>query len=113
MNPLADTPSPPYYAVVFTSIRNTEDVPGYEAMAGQMVELATRQPGCLGLESVRGPDGVGITVSYWESLEAIDRWGRHAEHLLAQHLGRERWYQAFRLRVCRVESEHVFPDGVS
>jgi heme-degrading monooxygenase HmoA len=113
MNPLANTPPPPYYAVVFTSLRNTEDGPGYEAMAGQMVELAARQPGFLGLESVRGPDGVGITVSYWESREAIDRWGRHAEHLLAQRLGRERWYQAFRLRVCRVESEHVFLDGVS
>jgi heme-degrading monooxygenase HmoA len=111
MEPLANTPPPPYYAVVFTSVRGTEDGPGYGAMAGQMVELASRQPGFLGVESVRGPDGVGITVSYWDSREAIERWGRHAERLLAQRLGRERWYDGFRLRVCRVESEQVFPAG--
>lgn len=102
---------PPYFAVVFTNVRNSGTVgetgdDGYEAMAGRMVELAARQPGFLGIESVRDAAGVGITVSYWESEEAILGWRRNGEHLEAQRKGRERWYQSFRLRVCRVEREY-------
>ena len=97
---LADTPTPPYYAVIFSSIRT--DVDGeYAATAARMVELAGQQPGFLGVESAR--DGVGITVSYWESEEAIRAWHDQAEHRLAQAAGREKWYAAFQLRVCRVE----------
>jgi heme-degrading monooxygenase HmoA len=107
---IAATPRPPYYAVVFTSVRTEEDEAGYAVMAERMVELASAQPGFLGFESVRGADGVGITVSYWDSLDAVRRWGEHVEHRLAQQLGRRRWYERFRLRVCRVEAERVF-DG--
>src|SRR4051812_11811980 len=102
---IAGTPTPPYYAVLFTSRRTEADPEGYEHMAERMLELAARQPGFLGVESARGEDGLGITVSYWDSLEAIERWGKHAEHRLAQHLGRTRWYEAFSLRVSRVEVE--------
>jgi heme-degrading monooxygenase HmoA len=105
---IARTPTPPYYAVLFTS-RRTGDAPeGYERMALRMLELAAQQPGFLGVESARGSDGLGITVSYWDSLEAVRRWGEHAEHRLAQHLGRTRWYEAFSLRISRVESEWHF-----
>jgi heme-degrading monooxygenase HmoA len=97
---------PPYYAVIFTSVRTPDDPDGYAAAAARMEELAAAQPGFLGVESARGPDGVGITVSYWSSLDAVRAWGRHAEHRLAQQFGREKWYQWFRLRVCRVEAEH-------
>jgi heme-degrading monooxygenase HmoA len=109
---LAATPRPPYYAVVFTSVRTPDDAEGYAAMAERMVELASAQPGFLGVESVRGADAVGITVSYWDSLDAVRRWGEHVEHRLAQQLGRQRWYEQFRLRLCRVEAERVF-DGTS
>src|SRR5262245_35505861 len=95
---LARTPQPPYYAVVFTSVRSAADPEGYAAMAQRMVELAVQQPGFLGVESARDDD-VGITVSYWESLEAVRAWGRHVEHRVAQAEGRSRWYEAFRLRV--------------
>jgi heme-degrading monooxygenase HmoA len=98
----------PCYAVIFTSVRTAADLEGYETMAEKMVELARRQPGFLGIESARGADGVGITISYWDSREAIQRWREDAEHRLAQKLGRQRWYQAFRLRVCYVEREQVF-----
>jgi heme-degrading monooxygenase HmoA len=107
----APTPAPPYYAVLFSSVRSAEDAPGYAKMAERMLELAARQPGFLGVESVRGEGGEGITVSYWESIEAIRRWGEQAEHRLAQAGGRARWYEAFRLRVCRVEEERVFGRG--
>ena len=87
MEPRSQTPAPPYYAVVFTSRRTPEDAAGYDEMAGRMVALASSQPGFIGVESARGGDGVGITVSYWDSEDAIRRWYAHAEHRLAQRLG--------------------------
>src|SRR5262245_54872909 len=111
MTPLAQTPSPPYYAVVFTSLRTDADPDGYEATAARMVELASAQPGFLGIESARGADGVGISVSYWQSLEAIKAWKAQAEHAVAQQKGKLHWYQQYRLRVCRVEDDYGFGHG--
>jgi heme-degrading monooxygenase HmoA len=108
---LARTPAPPYYAVIFSSLRSADDPVGYAEVSERMVELAARQPGFLGIESARGEDGLGITVSYWSSLEALHAWGRAVEHREAQRLGRLRWYEAFRLRICRVEREQVFQRG--
>jgi len=105
---LAATPAPPYYAVIFTSVATGEDPAGYAAVAERMVALAAAMPGFLGIESVRGADGVGITVSYWASEEAIRAWYQHAEHREAQRLGRERWYGRFELRVSRVERAYGF-----
>jgi heme-degrading monooxygenase HmoA len=101
-------PAPPYYAVVFTSVRRAATGDGYAEAAARMEELARGQPGFLGVESARGEDGVGITVSYWATLEDVAAWGRHAEHLLAQQKGREEWYESYALRVCRVEGVRVF-----
>ena len=100
---IANTPRPPYYAVIFTSLRTGAEE-GYEAMAQRMVKLAALQPGFLGVESAR--EGLGITVSYWESESAIAAWKRNAEHLVAQERGRSDWYRAYRTRVCRVEREY-------
>jgi heme-degrading monooxygenase HmoA len=99
----AATPEPPYWAVVFTSVRTDRDPDGYADAARRMLELAARQPGFLGAESVRGADGAGITVSYWDSPEAIAAWRGHAEHRAVQRLGAERWYARYAIRVCRVE----------
>lgn len=98
----ADTPGPPYYAVIFSSLRST-DVGGYADMAQQMVELAREQPGFLGIESVSGADGFGITVSYWESEDAIAAWRLNAEHRMAQERGKKGWYADYQLRVAKVE----------
>lgn len=100
--PFARLPEPPYYAVIFSS-RRTQGEAGYGAMAERMVELAAQQPGFLGVESVRGADGFGITVSYWRSEEDIAAWRRHAEHRVAQEQGRTQWYEHYELRVARVE----------
>jgi heme-degrading monooxygenase HmoA len=105
--PIAATPEPPYYAVIFTSAR-TGGERGYGAMAEKMVQLAAQQPGFLGVESVRGADGTGITVSYWDSERAIANWKQHAEHQTAQRLGREVWYADFALRVAKVERASRF-----
>lgn len=100
---IAKTPEPPYYAVIFTSLR-TEGDDGYSAMADAMAELAIEQPGYLGIESAR--DGLGITVSYWESLEAIKNWKENMKHRAAQKLGREKWYSSFMTRICKVERDY-------
>ncbi len=102
---IANTPKPPYYAVIFTTLR-TETDDGYSEMANQMLELAQQQPGFLGEESVR--EELGITISYWESPEAIKNWKQNAEHLQAQHLGKTKWYEKYKLRVARVERDAEF-----
>jgi heme-degrading monooxygenase HmoA len=102
MAALASTPAPPCYAVIFSSVRTAAD-DGYDSMAQRMVELAAQQPGFLGIESARGADGHGITVSYWESETAITNWKANAEHRAAQEAGRARWYASYKLRVARVE----------
>ena len=99
---------PPYYAVIFTSLRRSEAGDGYGETAARMEELAGQQPGFLGVESARGADGLGITVSYWKTLDDVRAWGRHAEHLLAQRFGRETWYEWYALRICRVEHATEF-----
>ena len=103
MSEFANTPKPPYYAVIFTSHRTDGDN-GYGEMAERMAELAAQQPGYLGMESAR--EGLGITVSYWESLEAIRNWKQNAEHQEAQRLGHQQWYSSFRVRIAKVEREY-------
>ena len=102
---IANTPPPPYYAVIFSSVRTPVDE-GYVEMAAAMDELAARQPGYLGVESAR--EEVGITVAYWRDLDAITAWKRAVDHVAAQRLGRERWYAIYRVRIARVEREYGF-----
>jgi heme-degrading monooxygenase HmoA len=105
---LASTPEPPYFAVIFTSQRSSGDH-GYNAVAERMVELGSRYPGFLGLESARGADGFGITVSYWRDEASITAWKRDAEHQRAQRGGHERWYDAFQVKVAKVERAYGGP----
>ena len=95
-----------YYAVIFTSKRTPEDEAGYADMAERMYELATRQPGFIAVEHAR--EALGITVSYWESLQSIALWKDQTEHLMAQRQGRERWYESYHIRICKVEREYEF-----
>ncbi|WP_263139108.1 antibiotic biosynthesis monooxygenase [Pseudomonas sp. RIT-PI-AD] len=103
---IAATPEPPYYAVIFSSRRTPGDR-GYAEAAGRMLELARRQPGFLGVESAR-EDGLGLTVSYWESEAAILAWRQQAEHAAVREQGRAQWYEAFATRVARVERAYGF-----
>ena len=104
---LAATPAPPYYAVIFTSLRTGAEE-GYGDTAARMVALAAQQPGFLGVESVRGADGAGITVSYWRDEESIVAWRQHVEHAAVRERGRREWYEAFEVRVDRVERAYGF-----
>jgi len=100
----ANTPEPPYYAVIFTSQRvAAQGDDGYGDMATRMVELAAQQPGYLGVESARDTNGLGITVSYWRDEASIAQWKKNAEHTLARETGNDRWYEHFETRVARVE----------
>ena len=107
MSAIATTPTPPYYAVIFTSTRTPGD-DGYGEMAERMVELAAQQPGFLGVESARSPGeyAAGITVSYWSDLVSIRAWKANLDHREAQARGRERWYASYRVRVALVEREY-------
>jgi len=112
MSELANTPEPPYVAVIFSSLRTPAD-DGYAETAARMDELAADQPGYLGIEAVRATgDGtettLGITVSYWRTEEDARNWKRVAEHRAAQREGRERWYDAYTLRIARVERTYGF-----
>lgn len=102
---IAKTRATPYYAVIFTSIRTAGDN-GYGDMADAMVEAAAKQPGFLGVESAR--EELGITVSYWDSLESIASWKKDSMHQVAQRAGREQWYESYKVRICLVERDYEF-----
>ena len=110
VSPFAATPEPPYFAVIFTSLRRGGD-DGYGEMARRMVDLALEQPGCLGAESARDASGFGLTVAYFATEEAIAAWRNHADHRIAQEMGRTRWYEHYELRVARVERAYSGPEG--
>ncbi len=105
MSAIANTPEPPYYAVIFTS-HLTESDSDYTQTAERMVQLASQQPGFLGVESVR--DGMGITVSYWSDTKSIKAWKQNTEHLVAQKKGRDVWYQKFKIRIAKIERDYGF-----
>jgi heme-degrading monooxygenase HmoA len=102
---IAKTPEAPYYAVIFTSLRTAGDN-GYSSMADEMDKLAQQQDGYLGIESAR--EDLGITVSYWRSLEDIKNWKANTQHLFAQKQGREKWYEHYKVRICKIERDYEF-----
>jgi heme-degrading monooxygenase HmoA len=103
MTKISITPKPPYYAVIFTSLRTPGDN-GYGEMAGRMIELAGQQEGFLGVESAR--EGLGITVSYWRDIECIKAWKKNSEHKGAQKKGHAEWYSTFKVRISKVEHDY-------
>ena len=114
MSQFASTPKPPYYAVIFTSQRKAGEPgvdDGYVETAARMDELAKDMPGYLGIESTRGTDGLGITVSYWASETDIANWKRQVEHRGAQDRGKKQWYEHYELRVAKVERAYNGPAG--
>jgi len=104
MTTAAATPDPPYYAVIFTSVRKPGDN-GYDEAAREMLALASAQPGFLGFETAR--QEIGISVSYWRSLEIIQAWKENAAHRAVQVRATD-WYASFRVRICRVDREYAF-----
>lgn len=102
---IAKTPPPPYYAVIFTSVRTDVDE-DYAYMSNQMMELAAKQEGFLGIESAR--NALGITVSYWTDLSAIKKWRDQVDHTIARRMGREKWYRAYKTRIALVERDYHF-----
>jgi len=101
---ISKTPTPPYYAVIFSIVRAKVDEHEYEAMGARMFEMAMQQDGFLGLEySPEDPSGFSLSVSYWRDEDCIRRWKQNVEHLVAQKLGKEKWYPSYSIRVARVE----------
>jgi heme-degrading monooxygenase HmoA len=108
---IARTPEPPYYVAVITVLRTDEDE-GYFETADAMYELATKQRGFLGMEwAYDAGQRTGITASYWTDAEAIAEWKSHADHLVTQRMGRERWYDAYTVRIAKVERDYDWERG--
>jgi heme-degrading monooxygenase HmoA len=105
---LTEPPDPPYYAVIFSSLRTDRDNGAYAEAAARMLALAAEQPGFLGVDSARGADRSGITVSYWRDEESIKAWREHAAHLPIQRTGRGHWYEWYAVHVARVERSYHF-----
>ena len=103
---MSNKPLPPYYAVIFTSVRTDND-DGYAGMIEHMLDIGLKYPGCLGIESVN-EGSTGISVSYWKNLDSIKAWKENADHDVAQRLGRERWYKSYTTRIAKVEKEYSF-----
>ena len=110
MSRFAPLPDPPYFAVIFANQAGGDPV-GYAEMADAMVKSAQTQPGYLGIESTRDAEGFGITVSYWRDEAAMVGWKANAKHLLAQKLGKTRWYDHYVLRVAEVQRQYDGPEG--
>ncbi|MBT4769047.1 MAG: antibiotic biosynthesis monooxygenase [Rhodospirillaceae bacterium] len=109
----AQTPEPPYYAVIFSTLL-TEDYDGYVETIDEMIALAEQQPGFLGIERARNgkeQGGLGISVSYWASLDAINVWRNNADHMAVKGKGRKKWYRAYRLRITKVEKDGTWEVG--
>ncbi|MFI9809801.1 antibiotic biosynthesis monooxygenase family protein [Streptomyces sp. NPDC052301] len=107
-SPVTPTPEPPYYAVVFTSLRTGDDADGYGHTAEHLSRLVRDVPGFLGEDSAHTPGGLAISVAYFRDLDGIERWRRHPEHLAAKRRGRERWYERYVIHIARVEHTHAF-----
>lgn len=102
---IANTPSPPYYAVIFTSQKSNNNT-GYNKISDKLITLAGEQEGFLGIESARNK--IGITVSYWKDLEAIEKWKNNTQHSIARSRGKEEWYKKFKVRIAKVERDYEF-----
>jgi len=102
---ISKTPKPPYYAVIFTSMKNGYSKE-YDETSDRMVQLAKNQKGFLGIESAR--NDIGITVSYWDSLENIKKWKNNFEHKIARQKGKDDWYSEFKVRICLIERDYEF-----
>lgn len=103
---IANTLQTPYYAVIFTSLRTKTDEEPYKRMAQKMSELVEKQEGYLGQESAH--EDLGITVSYWKDLDSIRKWKENSQHIFAQNQGKEKWYEAYKVRICKVERDYQF-----
>jgi len=101
-------PKPPYWTVIFSSHRTPHDDEDYEVAAQRMVDLASQQPGFLGVESARDPQGFGLTISYWTNQDAIKAWRDHPEHQAVQAMGRDKWYRKYDVRVAEVKHSYHF-----
>ncbi|MBC7465856.1 MAG: antibiotic biosynthesis monooxygenase [Bdellovibrio sp.] len=102
-------PEIPYYAVIFTSRKNAE-ADGYDEMADRMEKLGSSFPGFLGIQSARSEEGLGITVSYWKTLQDISKWKADTEHRQAQSQGRSDWYSGYEVRIAKIERQYSFKE---
>ncbi len=101
----ANTPKPPFYAVIFTSLRSLNNE-GYKEMDELIYQKVVNEKGYIDHESARNDKGFGIHISYWKSLEDIDRWKNHRNHNEAKRLGKHKWYDKYEVKIAKVETKY-------
>ncbi|MEO9601545.1 antibiotic biosynthesis monooxygenase [Parasphingorhabdus sp.] len=90
-------------AVIFCALRTGVEEEAYQAAATAMSELVAQQPGYLGEDHARSPDGFGITISYWRDDASAKAWRDNPDHAAIREQGRDKWYSAYSLHVSRIE----------
>jgi heme-degrading monooxygenase HmoA len=104
MKRFAETLETPRYAAVFPWSRNDNgELDGRVRAAQEMMALASRQPGCLGVETARGSKGPSMVISYWRDLDAFDAWRAKGDDAAARRRGRDAWCDLSGFRVSRVK----------
>ena len=97
-------------AVIFLSTRTDSDTAGYARAAEAMEKLAAEQPGYRGIDSARGADGIGITISWWADEASALAWRAHPEHAAIRERGREEWYSRYEVAVAAVGRSYAWVD---
>lgn len=97
----------PYYAVIFISQTITDDA-AFNAMQTLVAEKLASAKGLLGMDRHRTANGLGFSISYWDSLESIRAWRDEKTHARGQKEARDKWYSSYTIRVCQVLSDNLF-----
>lgn len=93
--------------VLFRS-RLVDDPAGYGEMAQEMVNLARTMPGFVDVKAFTAEDGERLTVVWWEDEETLRGWRENVRHRVAQRVGREKWYQYYKLEVAELVRHKEF-----
>lgn len=104
MSRIVETPAPPYYAVIAPAAL-TRDIAGYPELAQRLIACAGEVDGFIGIETCYRENFV-LAVSYWRSLQAIERWRDHPDHRAAKQHARDRWFAQYVTRIAKVEHSY-------
>jgi heme-degrading monooxygenase HmoA len=88
--------------VLFRSRLTPEAGNDYSAMLQKMAKLAAAAPGFIAEKSFTAEDGERLTVVWWQDEQTLQQWRNHVQHLVAQRVGREKWYEYYKMEVAEV-----------
>jgi len=98
------------YVIIFEVYPHASQKDRYFELAAQLRESLVKQPGFIQVERFQSliNEGKILSLSSWESEEAIAGWRAHAEHMVVQKEGKDRIFDSYRLRVAQVIRDYDF-----